>query len=50
MDNEEKLRIDIIEQLLKYIPTYEERTRLNQLVSILGTLSRADDFLYGISA
>ena len=41
--------MDMVEQLLKFIPTNEERALLDERSSDLDSLSRADRFLYDVS-
>lgn len=49
MDSKEELPMDMVEQLLKFIPTNEERALLDERSSDLDSLSRADRFLYDVS-
>ncbi len=49
MDSKEQLPMDMVEQLLKFIPTNEERALLDERSSDLDSLSRADRFLYDVS-
>jgi dishevelled associated activator of morphogenesis len=49
MDSKEELPMDMVEQLLKFIPTNEERALLDERSSDLDSLSRADRLLYDVS-
>lgn len=49
MDSKEELPMDMVEQLLKFIPTNEERALLDERNSDLDALSRADRFLHDVS-
>ena len=49
MDSKKELPMDMVEQLLKFIPTNEERALLDERSSDLDSLSRADRFLYDVS-
>ena len=49
MDSKEELPMDMVEQLLKFIPTNEERALLEDRGNDLDSLSRADRFLYDVS-
>jgi len=49
MDSKEELPMDMVEQLLKFIPTNEERALLEERNNDLDSLSRADRFLYDVS-
>lgn len=49
MDSKEELPMDMVEQLLKFIPTNEERALLDERSQDLDSLSRADRFLYDVS-
>ena len=49
MDSKEELPMDMVEQLLKFIPTNEEQALLEERNNDLDALSRADRFLYDVS-
>ncbi len=49
MDSKEELPMDMVEQLLKFVPTNEERALLDERNQDLDALSRADRFLYDVS-
>lgn len=49
MDSAEELPIDMVEQLLKFTPSTEERTLLDEHSEDIDSLARADRFLYEIS-
>lgn len=49
MDCNEQLPIDMVEQLLKFTPTAEERSTLEEHADDIDSLARADRFLYEIS-
>lgn len=49
MDSRDQLPIDMVEQLLKFTPTAEERTLLDEHSEDIDSLARADRFLYEIS-
>jgi dishevelled associated activator of morphogenesis len=49
MDSKEELPMDMVEQLLKFVPTNEERALLDERSQELDSLSRADRFLYDVS-
>ncbi|UYV74721.1 DAAM2 [Cordylochernes scorpioides] len=48
MDPRDKLPKDMVEQLLKYIPSPEEKTLLEEHSAEIDTMARADRFLYEI--
>lgn len=49
MDSNEQLPIDMVEQLLKFTPSAEERALLDEHSEDIDSLARADRFLYEIS-
>lgn len=49
MDTNEQLPIDMVEQLLKFTPSAEERALLDEHSEDIDSLARADRFLYEIS-
>ena len=49
MDSSDQLPIDMIEQLLKFTPSAEERVLLDEHSEDIDSLARADRFLYEIS-
>ena len=49
MDRERKLSKDIVEQMLKYVPTSSEREMLESHVSEKEKFARADKFMLGMS-
>lgn len=49
MDSNDQLPIDMVEQLLKFTPTAEERVLLDEHSEDIDSLARADRFLYEIS-
>uniref|UniRef100_A0AAG5CZK0 FH2 domain-containing protein n=1 Tax=Anopheles atroparvus TaxID=41427 RepID=A0AAG5CZK0_ANOAO len=49
MDSNEQLPIDMVEQLLKFTPSTEERALLDEHSEDIDSLARADRFLYEIS-
>lgn len=49
MDSNEQLPIDMVEQLLKFTPSAEERALLDEHSEDIESLARADRFLYEIS-
>ncbi|KAK2706666.1 hypothetical protein QYM36_014640 [Artemia franciscana] len=49
MDSTDKMPLDMVEQLLKFVPTPEERALLDEHSDDCESLSRADRFLYDIS-
>ena len=49
MDSNDQLPIDMIEQLLKFTPSAEERVLLDEHSEDIDSLARADRFLYEIS-
>lgn len=49
MDANEQLPIDMVEQLLKFTPSAEERALLDEHSEDIDSLARADRFLYEIS-
>lgn len=49
MDSKEQLPIDMVEQLLKFTPSPEEQTLLEEHSNDIDSLARADRFLYEIS-
>ncbi|XP_023719898.1 disheveled-associated activator of morphogenesis 1 [Cryptotermes secundus] len=49
MDNKDQLPIDMVEQLLKFIPSAEEAALLEEHSDEIDSLARADRFLYEIS-
>lgn len=49
MDSKEELPMDMVEQLLKFVPTNEERALLDERSGELDVLSRADRFLHDVS-
>ncbi|KXJ72201.1 hypothetical protein RP20_CCG018647 [Aedes albopictus] len=49
MDSNEQLPIDMIEQLLKFTPSVEERALLDEHSQDIDSLDRADRFMYEIS-
>lgn len=49
MDSQEQLPIDMVEQLLKFTPSAEERALLDEHSEDIDSLARADRFLYEIS-
>ncbi|XP_065082309.1 disheveled-associated activator of morphogenesis 1 isoform X2 [Ochlerotatus camptorhynchus] len=49
MDSSEQLPIDMVEQLLKFTPSAEERALLDEHSEDIDSLARADRFLYEIS-
>jgi dishevelled associated activator of morphogenesis len=49
MDSCDQLPIDMVEQLLKFTPSAEERTLLDEHSEDIDSLARADRFLYEIS-
>ena len=49
MDSKEQLPMDMVEQLLKFIPTNEEQALLDERGGELDVLSRADRFLHDVS-
>ncbi|KAF5302867.1 hypothetical protein FQA39_LY02047 [Lamprigera yunnana] len=49
MDYKEQLPIDMVEQLLKFTPSPEEQTLLEEHSNDIDSLARADRFLYEIS-
>ncbi|KAL5278203.1 DAAM2 family protein [Megaselia abdita] len=49
MDSNEQLPIDMVEQLLKFTPTAEERALLDEHIEDIESLARADRFLFEIS-
>ncbi|XP_017787328.1 PREDICTED: disheveled-associated activator of morphogenesis 1 isoform X2 [Nicrophorus vespilloides] len=49
MDSKEQLPIDMVEQLLKFTPSPEERALLEEHGDEIDSLARADRFLYEIS-
>jgi len=49
MDSNDQLPIDMVEQLLKFTPSAEERTLLDEHSEDIDSLARADRFLYEIS-
>lgn len=49
MDSNEQLPIDMVEQLLKFTPSTEEGTLLDEHSEDIDALARADRFLYEIS-
>ena len=49
MDNDNEFNPDMLEQLLKFTPTSEEKEKLDEHSDSLQLLSRADRFLYDIS-
>ncbi|XP_022645280.1 disheveled-associated activator of morphogenesis 1-like isoform X2 [Varroa jacobsoni] len=48
MDSKEQLQKDMIEQMLKFVPTLEERTSLEEHSHQLELLAKADRFLYDV--
>ncbi|OQR78633.1 disheveled-associated activator of morphogenesis 1-like [Tropilaelaps mercedesae] len=48
MDSKEQLQKDMIEQMLKFVPTLEERTTLEEHSHQLELLAKADRFLYEV--
>ncbi|XP_028967542.1 disheveled-associated activator of morphogenesis 1 [Galendromus occidentalis] len=48
MDSKEQLQKDMIEQMLKFVPTLEERTSLEEHSHELELLAKADRFLYEV--
>lgn len=49
MDSSDQLPIDMVEQLLKFTPSAEERVLLDEHSEDIDSLARADRFLYEIS-
>ncbi|XP_043063342.1 disheveled-associated activator of morphogenesis 1 [Drosophila ficusphila] len=49
MDSNEQLQLDMVEQLLKFTPSAEERALLDEHSEDIESLARADRFLYEIS-
>ncbi|XP_030079689.1 disheveled-associated activator of morphogenesis 1 isoform X2 [Drosophila hydei] len=49
MDSNEQLALDMVEQLLKFTPSAEERALLDEHSEDIESLARADRFLYEIS-
>lgn len=49
MDSNDQLPIDMVEQLLKFTPSAEERVLLDEHSEDIDSLARADRFLYEIS-
>lgn len=49
MDSDGELAPDMVEQLLKFTPTIEEKTMLEEHQDEMDTLARADRFLFQIS-
>lgn len=49
MDSEDRLKKDMVEQLLKYVPTPAERELLESHVTERETFAKADSFLFEIS-
>lgn len=49
MDCNEQLALDMVEQLLKFTPSAEERALLDEHSEDIDSLARADRFLYEIS-
>jgi dishevelled associated activator of morphogenesis len=49
MDSNDQLPIDMVEQLLKFTPSAEERVLLDEHSDDIDSLARADRFLYEIS-
>jgi dishevelled associated activator of morphogenesis len=49
MDRGEQLPMDMVEQLLKFTPSAEERALLDEHSDDADSLARADRFLYEIS-
>lgn len=49
MDSQDELPIDMVEQLLKFTPSTEERVLLDEHSEDIDALARADRFLYEIS-
>lgn len=49
MDRGEQLPVDMVEQLLKFTPSAEERALLDEHCDDTDSLARADRFLYEIS-
>lgn len=49
MDSKDQLPIDMVEQLLKFIPSAEEAALLEEHSEEIDSLARADRFLYEIS-
>ncbi|KAK4289787.1 hypothetical protein Pmani_037267 [Petrolisthes manimaculis] len=49
MDSDGELAPDMVEQLLKFTPTVEEKTMLEEHQDEMDTLARADKFLFEIS-
>ncbi|XP_055684371.1 disheveled-associated activator of morphogenesis 1 isoform X1 [Lutzomyia longipalpis] len=49
MDSSEQLPIDMVEQLLKFTPSAEERALLDEHTEDIESLARADRFLFEIS-
>lgn len=49
MDHKEQLPLDMVEQLLKFTPSSEEATLLEEHSNDIDSLARADRFLYEIS-
>lgn len=49
MDANEQLPIDMVEQLLKFTPSAEERALLDEHSEDIDSLARADRFLFEIS-
>lgn len=49
MDRDNKLSKDIVEQMLKYVPTSSERELLESHVSERETFARADKFMFEMS-
>ena len=49
MDSDGELAPDMVEQLLKFTPTAEEKAMLEEHLDEIENLARADRFLYEIS-
>ncbi|GFQ82474.1 disheveled-associated activator of morphogenesis 2 [Trichonephila clavata] len=49
MDNKEQLPKDMVEQLLKFMPSHEEKALLEEHSMEIDNMARADRFLYEIS-